>query len=116
MLKGLQDYSKSITLISKLRLWKYFIVPIIISIIVAITITITAYGLSDNVGEWMAGIWRWDWGKSTFTTFSTVIGGLVILVIGLILFKHIIMALSAPEYPHSWCKMVLAHIKTHRSV
>ena len=46
--------------------------------------------------DFISKIWIWDWGKETFTSISTFIGGLVILVIGLILFKHIIMALSAP--------------------
>lgn len=96
MLKGLTDYSESISLISKLGLWKYFSIPIIISLIVAAIIGISAYGFSDNVGVWIAHMWIWDWGKDTFTTFSTIISGIIILVIGLILFKHIIMALSAP--------------------
>jgi CysZ protein len=41
-------------------------------------------------------VWSWDWGKSAFTTFSTIISAVIIIAIGLILFKHIIMALSAP--------------------
>jgi len=41
-------------------------------------------------------VWVWDWGKATFTTISTFIGGIMIVAIGLILYKHIIMALSAP--------------------
>ena len=34
--------------------------------------------------------------KATFTAISTFIGGIVIFAIGLILYKHIIMALSSP--------------------
>ena len=59
-------------------------------------IFVSAYGLSDNLGEWMAGIWIWETGKATFTAISTFIGGIVIFAIGLILYKHIIMALSSP--------------------
>ncbi len=93
---GVKAYFGAFSLISKLKLWKYFTIPMIISFITAITIFGSAYGLSDNVGAFISRIWIWDWGKETFTTISTVIGGLVIIVIGLILFKHIIMALSAP--------------------
>lgn len=96
ILKGLQAYSGGFALLSKLKLWKYFAVPIIISIVVAIIIISASYGLSDNLGQWIAKIWGWDFGKSVFVSFSTIVGGLIILVIGLILFKHIIMALSAP--------------------
>jgi len=52
--------------------------------------------LSDNLGDYFARIWRWDWGKETFTSFSTIVGGIIIVVIGFILYKHIVMALSAP--------------------
>lgn len=96
MFKGLQEYTESLTLISKLGLWKYFTIPIIISVFIATTIAISAYGLSDNLGAWISEIWGWDWGKSAFTTFSTIISAIMILAIGLILFKHIVMALSAP--------------------
>ena len=96
ILNGLKAYSGAFALISKLKLWNYFIIPILISLVVAIIIGVTAYGLSDNIGNFIANIWVWDWGKTTFTTISSIIGALVILVVGLILYKHIIMALSAP--------------------
>ncbi|MDO5969154.1 EI24 domain-containing protein [Flavivirga aquimarina] len=93
---GIKAYFGAFSLISKLKLWKYFAIPMLISFITAIAVFASAYGLSDNVGTFISKIWIWDWGKDAFTTISTVIGGLVIIVIGLILFKHIIMALSAP--------------------
>lgn len=96
ILKGLQVYSGAYGLISKLKLWKYFVIPMLISFVVFILIFVSAYGLSDNLGEWIAGIWPWETGKGVFTTISTFIGGIVIFAIGLILYKHIIMALSSP--------------------
>ncbi|MTE26111.1 EI24 domain-containing protein [Winogradskyella ouciana] len=96
ILKGIQGYSGALALISKLKLWKYFAIPIAISIITATIIGFSAYGLSDNIGRFLARIWIWDWGKETFTAISTFIGAIVIIAIGLILYKHIIMALSAP--------------------
>lgn len=94
--RGLQVYTGAYGLISKLKLWKYFVIPVIISLVVFVMIFVSAYGLSDNLGEWIAGIWIWEFGKATFTTISTFIGGIVIFAIGLILYKHIIMALSSP--------------------
>ncbi|WP_426431780.1 EI24 domain-containing protein [Winogradskyella sp. HB-48] len=94
--RGLQVYTGAYGLISKLRLWKYFVIPVIISVFVFIMIFVSAYGLSDNLGEWIAGIWVWETGKTTFTAISTFIAAIIIFAIGLILYKHIIMALSSP--------------------
>ena len=96
ILKGIQAYAGSFALISKLKLWKYFAIPILISVLTAAVIGLTAYGLSDNIGRFIANIWPWNWGSETFTSISTFIGGLVVIAIGLILYKHIIMAFSAP--------------------
>ena len=96
ILKGISAYSGTFALISKLKLWKFFFIPIIISVITATIIGITAYGLSDNIGQFIAKIWIWDWGKDTFTSFTTFIGFIIVFAIGLIFYKHIIMALSAP--------------------
>ena len=93
---GIKAYFGAFSLISKLKLWKYFAIPMLISFITAVVLFSSAYGLSDNIGAFISKIWTWDWGKETFTTISSFIGGLIIIVIGLILFKHIIMALSAP--------------------
>ncbi|WP_034042235.1 EI24 domain-containing protein [Wocania ichthyoenteri] len=93
---GIKAYFGAFSLISKLKLWKYFAIPILISVVTAISIGVSAYGLSDNIGSYISKVWIWEWGKETFTTISNVFGGLLIIALGLILYKHIIMALSAP--------------------
>ncbi|MBP0902792.1 EI24 domain-containing protein [Mariniflexile gromovii] len=93
---GIKAYFGAFSLISKLKLWKFFAIPMLISFVTAILIGVSAYGLSDNIGYYIAKLWVWEWGKDTFTTIGNIIGGLFIILIGLILFKHIIMALSAP--------------------
>ncbi len=96
IISGIKAYFGAFSLISKLKLWKYFAIPMLISFITAVIIFISVFGLSDNIGTFISKIWIWDWGKETFSTISNFIGGLIIIVISLILFKHIIMALSAP--------------------
>ncbi len=96
ILKSIEAYFKAFRLISKLKLWKFFVIPIIISAIVAVLVLVTAYGFSDDIGAYIAQIWKWDWGKETFAAFGVVIGWIVIIAIGLILYKHIVMALAAP--------------------
>ncbi|MGC6429757.1 MAG: EI24 domain-containing protein [Jejuia sp.] len=96
IISGIKAYFGAFGLISKLKLWKYFAIPMLISFITFIAIFSASYGLSDNLGGFISRIWIWEWGKDTFSSISNFVGGLVVLVIGLILFKHIIMALSAP--------------------
>ncbi|WNW02700.1 EI24 domain-containing protein [Tenacibaculum sp. HL-MS23] len=96
ILKGIQAYFGAFQIISKLKLWKYFTIPILISVLTAVLIGLSAYALSDNIGYYIAGIWKWEFGKQAFEMLSTFFSGLLIVVIGLLLYKHIVMALSAP--------------------
>lgn len=96
VIRGLKAYTASTAIISKLKLWKYFAIPMLMSLLLGILIATLAYGLSDNVGSFIANLWPWEFGKETFQTISNVFGGLLILTLGFILFKHIILALSAP--------------------
>lgn len=96
ILKGLSAYKDSFGLISKLNLWKYFAIPMAISFLTAVLIGFSAWGLSDNIGAFISRLWVWDWGAETVGTISTVIGALIIIALGLIAYKHLIMAFSAP--------------------
>ncbi len=96
ILKGIQAYFGAFKLISKLKLWKYFIIPIVISVLTATLIGYSAYSLSDTIGHYISGFWKWEFGSKAFEMISTFFSGLLIVVIGLVLYKHIVMALSAP--------------------
>lgn len=96
IISGMKAYFGVFDLISKLKLWKYFIIPMIISVVTATIIGFSAYGLSDNIGNFITKIWVWDFGKETFNFISNFIGGLIILILGLIVYKHVVLALSAP--------------------
>lgn len=96
ILIGLKAYADSLSLISKLKLWKYFVIPIIISLATATIIGFSAYGFAGNITDYITSmIPGWDppnWVRS----IEIFIIGLLIIAVGLILYKHIIMALSAP--------------------
>lgn len=96
IVNGIKAYYKAFGLISKLRLWKYFTIPILISIITGLFFIGAVYFFSGTLGAFIAKIWPWEWGSQTFATISTYLGGFLILVLGLVLYKHIVMALSAP--------------------
>lgn len=94
--KGIKAYAGSLSLISKLGLWKYFGIPVLISIVVATLVLISAYALADDFGYYFSKLWIWDWGKETFFFLSKILSGILILLVGIIVYKHIVMALSAP--------------------
>ena len=96
ILKGIRAYAGTFELINKLGLWKYFGVPMAISFFTAVSIGFFAWGLSDNLGAFISKIWFWEWGAETFRTISDFIGALIIIALGLMVYRHIVMALSAP--------------------
>ena len=96
ILRGIKAYAGTFKLIGQLGLWKYFGVPMAISFFTAVAIGFSAWGLSDNLGSIISKIWFWEWGAQTFRTISDFIGALIIIALGLILYRHIVMALSAP--------------------
>lgn len=96
IISGIKAYGGSFKLIGRLNLWPYFLVPIGISLITASLIGFAAWGLSDNIGGLISKIWFWEWGAETFRTISDILGAFIVIAIGLILYKHIVMALSAP--------------------
>lgn len=96
ILNGIRAYFGTFELISKLKLWKYFAIPILITFITGILFMTLAYFLAQPLGNFVAKIWIWDWGSETFRIITKFISVLLILALGLILYKHIVMALSAP--------------------
>ncbi|MFC4633649.1 EI24 domain-containing protein [Dokdonia ponticola] len=96
ILNGLKTYGNSFGLVTKLGLWKYFAIPMVISLLTAAIIITAAYGFSDDIGHWVEQIWPWEWGKQAFFVFAEILSALVIIAVGFILYKHIVMALSAP--------------------
>ncbi|MFC4722958.1 EI24 domain-containing protein [Geojedonia litorea] len=98
IISGIKPYFGAFSLISKLKLWKYFAIPILISVFTAIVIGVSAYGLSDNIVDFVTSLfpsWHLEPDSWMFKILE-FISGLFIIAIGLIIYKHIIMALSAP--------------------
>ncbi|SEK74081.1 CysZ protein [Aquimarina amphilecti] len=96
IISGIKAYFGGFALISKLGLWKYFAIPILISVLTGILFMTLAWFLSDPLGSVIAKAWVWDWGSETFAVISKYFSILLILALGLVLYKHIVMALSAP--------------------
>jgi CysZ protein len=96
IISGLKAYGNSFNYLADLGLWKYFGIPMLISLGLFLLIGLSSWGLGDDLGDWMAGAWVWDWGKETVTTLSHILGSMAIILLGVVLYKNLVLALSAP--------------------
>lgn len=95
-INGCTSYLKAFDLITRYRLWGYIWVPALISIALGATIFGTAWTVSDDLGGWLISFYPWELGKGVLTKIANVFGGLFVGVIGLILFKHLVLAIASP--------------------
>ena len=93
---GLGSYLTAIRITNKYRLWGYFLIPAIISIVLAAGIIYGAWGLSDNVGAYVERIFPFEWGEAYAAKVGKVLGIIIVIAFGLILFKNLVIALASP--------------------
>jgi len=100
MLKGLSAgitaYGQALRLISKLGLWGYVFIPALLSLLLASIIGFSAWNLSDDLGHQLIAWYPWEMGLSIIERIGTVFSGLLMIALGLMLYKHLIILLSAP--------------------
>lgn len=100
MLRGLsssiQDYTDAYKSMSKYGLWKYAILPGLLSILVAGLIL--AWGLStvDDISAWTMGIYPFEWGREVVTGIMEWFSGALMVIICLFVFRYIVMIIASP--------------------
>lgn len=95
-LYGATSYLRGLQLIAKHRLWLYFWIPVLLSLLLGVVILRTAYGISDDLGGWLVSFYPFDWGRDTLETIASVMGGVALVAFTLLIFRYIIMAIAAP--------------------
>ncbi|MEN0004695.1 MAG: EI24 domain-containing protein [Bacteroidota bacterium] len=93
---GIVAYLKAFRIISKYRLWIYLLVPLIVGLTLGVGIFRFAWGISSNIGEWLIHFYPFEWGKEWLLRIAEVFGGLLVAAVGLILFRHLVMAITSP--------------------
>jgi len=93
---GILSYIQAFRLISKLRLWKYVLVPAVISVVLGSLIGVSVWNFSDNLGGVLVSFYPFEWGQQIVGSIASVFGGVVMAGSGLLLYKHAILVLSAP--------------------
>ncbi len=93
---GIYSYSKALRLIKALKLWKFFFIPALIGLLIGTLVIALAYSTSDAIGVKISSYWAFEFGKEFINTASKWIGFFLVLILGLSIYKHLVMALSAP--------------------
>ncbi|MCF8247774.1 MAG: EI24 domain-containing protein [Saprospiraceae bacterium] len=94
--EGISTYGTAIKHVNAYGLWKYILLPGLLSILLGIGIFSLAWSLSDNIGDIIDNLWKWDWGSNVVAKISQVFGGLLVFLLGMIVFKQLVMVVSAP--------------------
>jgi CysZ protein len=95
-ISGITSYGAALRHISSHGLWVFILLPGILTVLAGAGVLLLGYGLSDNLGGLLVGIWPWEWGRSVVESIARVFGGLLVVVFGLIIFKQFIMVVCAP--------------------
>ncbi|MCB9285339.1 MAG: EI24 domain-containing protein [Lewinellaceae bacterium] len=95
-LEGIRSYGRAWDMIRTHRLWGYFLVPALISVVLGIAIGTSAWALSDNISAWITGWLPDGWGGKAVGTVGRILAGLLVAAGGLALFKTLVLILGAP--------------------
>jgi CysZ protein len=95
-LAGISAYGRALQLCFKYNLWIYFLVPALLCILLGGGMIYGVWNVSDDLGNWMAGFWPFNWGKSWVDNVAQVFGGLAVGAFGFIIFRNLILAIAGP--------------------
>jgi CysZ protein len=95
-IQGFTAYFDAIRLASRYNLWGYVLAPGLVSLLLGAGIFYGAWTASDDIAQWLIDFYPFGWGKNALETIVQIFGGIFVLAIGLLVFKHLVLAVSSP--------------------
>lgn len=95
-IKGFFKVLSSFGSISHYGLWFYLFLSGALGLIVGGAIFYTAYESADDIGAWLVSYYPFNWGEKYILKLADFLGGSMVLIFGVILYKYIIMAVTSP--------------------
>lgn len=95
-LSGVTAYLTGLKLLAEHRLWLYFWIPVVLSLVLGAVVLRTAWGVSDDIGGWLVTYYPWDWGRAVVEQMANILSGVLIVVLTLMIFRYLIMAIASP--------------------
>ena len=105
---GLTAYSEALGLIRRLRLWTFMAIPLGISLVVTLSVSTLAWQTKSVVSDYFKGFWPWAFGSDFMANLGGILGSIGVLLMGFIMTKYLVLALSAP-----FMSAVAEKIRTH---
>lgn len=95
-LDGVFSYSNALNFISKYNLWSYFFLAGIVSLILGLGVAAVTYFFSDNLGDFVFSWYKWEIGSNLVEKLAPWIGGVLIVLLGLLVYKYLVLIIVAP--------------------
>ena len=93
---GARTYSEAISMVSQHKLWKYIIIPGLISVVICGLIIGFTWGLKDDISIWIVDVYPFSWGEQTISAIASWLSILLVIVITLYAFKYLVMVIVGP--------------------
>ena len=95
-LAGISGYFSALRLIPKLKLWKFLFAPALLSFVLGFLILGSAWKLSGPLGSFLVQWYPFETGASIVAGITGFASGFFILLIGIVLYKNLIMIVVSP--------------------
>lgn len=96
VIEGAAAYISAFKTIKEYSLWKYVILSGFISVLVGFILFYSIWHSADNVGDWIGGFYKWDFGKSFVDKVVDYFAGGIMVVLALLVYKYVIMVIVSP--------------------
>lgn len=93
---GVFSYIQTLPLLRKYNLYPYLLLGGVISLLLGLLIFGLAYIYSDDLGSFIFSWWPWETGAEWISNISAWVGGAVIILLSLILYKYLIIIVLGP--------------------
>lgn len=93
---GLRAYGQALSLTTKLRLWKYWLLPGLLGLVIGLAILPAAWYGGAGLGTAVAHWYPWERGANFIANAAPWVTRIIVLIFAFVVFKHILLVLVSP--------------------
>lgn len=93
---GIGAYFRALTIISNLGLWGWVLIPGLLCVLLGVGFLLLIISFADNLGNWFVHWLPESIEKGVPDWLSNVLGGVLVALVGLVVFKQLVMAIASP--------------------